>query len=150
MQISSLPGFKKKPFGLSESRVVTMGSVFYKIKSVQKCVSAWFSVQTSFRCKASSLKKEREGRGVWYLGLPCGVMQSRSLSLSHFLTSHFTTSTQRIELYAAAVLPSGLFFLSFVFSPTRRRPITNNLNSARGWGQLPDLIYHYVPVPIGW
>lgn len=70
MQISSLPGFKKKPFGLSESRVVTMGSVrfFYKIKSVQKCVSAWFSVQTSFRCKASSLKKERErggGSDIW-------------------------------------------------------------------------------------
>lgn len=109
--------FKKKPFGLSESRVVTTHGFgfFYKIKSVQKCVSAWFSVQTSFRCKASSLKKERErGGGVWYLGLPCGVMQSRSLSLSHFLTSHFTTSTQRIELYAAAVLPSGLFFfLSF-------------------------------------
>lgn len=145
--------FKKKAiwFKWKQSCHYAWVRFFYKIKSVQKCVSAWFSVQTSFRCKASSLKKERErGGGVWYLGLPCGVMQSRSLSLSHFLTSHFTTSTQRIELYAAAVLPSGLFFLSFVFSPTRRRPITNNLNSARGWGQLPDLIYHYVPVPIGW
>lgn len=118
MQISSLPGLKKKAiwFKWKQNCHYAWVRFFYKIKSVQKCVSAWFSVQTSFRCKASSFKKrEREGRGgVWYLGLPCGVMQSRSLSLSHFLTSHFTTSTQRIELYAAAVLPSGLFFfLSF-------------------------------------
>lgn len=57
------------------------------------------------------------GEGVsqlrWWA--PSGVMQSRSLSLSHFLKSHFTTSRERIRLCAAAAaaaaaLPFGSFF----------------------------------------
>lgn len=46
------------------------------------------------------------------LGAPGGVTQSRSLSLSHFLTSQFTTCTQRIGPWAAAAAaasPSGFF-----------------------------------------
>lgn len=53
-------------------------------------------------CSSSEKRPEWAGLldewGLWDAGLACGVTQSRSLSLSHFLTSHFTTSRQRIWL----------------------------------------------------
>lgn len=105
--------------------------------------SAAATCTDSYSLKASEKKLVNKGEGGSQLrfGAPSGVMQSRSLSLSHFLTSQFTTSTQRIGPHeaaaaaAAAALPSGVFFSS---SST----ITNNLDSPRAWEQLLDFICH--------